>query len=158
MKKIVSLLLMAVMALTLLTGCGNPVYDEFENFINVEMVEVSANYEKITAEAGKWAEYEEDAQLMASINDIMLPLVNDSLDKLEKINPETEEVKEIKAKYVKVMDAYKEGFTLILASLQAQDAEKMNAGDAKINEGITFLNEYNEALKALAEEVGAEIE
>ena len=158
MKKIVSLLLMAVMALTLLTGCGNPVYDEFENFINVEMVEVSANYEKITAEAGKWAEYEEDAQLMASINDIMLPLVNDSLDKLEKINPETEEVKEIKAKYVKVMDAYKEGFTLILASLQEQDAEKMNAGDAKINEGITLLNEYNDALNALAEEVGAEIE
>lgn len=158
MKKIVSLLLMAVMGLTLLTGCGNPVYDEFENFINVEMVEVSANYEKITAEAGKWAEYEEDAQLIASINDIMLPLVNDSLDKLEKINPETEEVKEIKAKYVKVMDAYKEGFTLILASLQEQDAEKMNAGDAKINEGITLLNEYNDALKALAEEVGAEIE
>lgn len=158
MKKIVSLLLMAVMALTLLTGCGNPVYDEFENFINVEMVEVSANYEKITAEAGKWAEYEEDAQLMASINDIMLPLVNDSLDKLEKINPETEEVKEIKAKYVKVMDAYKEGFTFILASLQEQDAEKMNAGDAKINEGITLLNEYNDALNALAEEVGAEIE
>ena len=158
MKKIVSLLLMTVMALTLLTGCGNPVYDEFENFINVEMVEVSANYEKITAEAGKWAEYEEDAQLMASINDIMLPLVNDSLDKLGKINLETEEVKEIKAKYVKVMDAYKEGFTLILASLQEQDAEKMNAGDAKINEGITLLNEYNEALKALAEEVGAEIE
>jgi len=158
MKKIVSLLLMAVMALTLLTGCGNPVYDEFENFINVEMVEVSANYEKITAEAGKWAEYEEDAQLMASINDIMLPLVNDSLDKLEKINLETEEVKEIKAKYVKVMDAYKEGFTLILASLQEQDAEKMNVGDAKINEGITLLNEYNDALNALAEEVGAEIE
>jgi len=158
MKKLLSLLLMAVMSVTLLTGCGNPVYDEFENFLNVEMTEVNANYEKITAEAGKWGEFEEDAQLESSVKDVMLPLVDDSLQRLEKINPETEEVKEIKDKYVKVMEAYKEGFTLIYESIQQQDVDKMNAGDTKINEIIELLNEYNAALEAMAEELGAEIE
>ena len=44
MKKIFSLLLMAVMAFTLLTGCSDPVYDDLENFLNVEMKEVTENY------------------------------------------------------------------------------------------------------------------
>ena len=158
MKKYFAILLMVVMSFTLLTGCGNPVYDEFEKFLNVEMTEVNENYEKITAEAGKWGEFEEDAQLEASVKDVMLPLIDDSLERLEKINPETEEVKEIKDKYVKVMEAYKEGFTLILKSVQQQDVDKMNAGDAKINEGIELLNEYNAALEAMAEKESAEIE
>lgn len=158
MKKYIAALLMIVMSFTLLAGCSNPVYDDFENFLNVEMKEVSANYEKITAEAGKWGSFEEDAQLEASVKDVMLPIVEDSLGRLEKINPETEEVKEIKAKYVKVMEAYKEGFNLIIESVQQQDVDKMNAGDAKINEGIELLNDYNAALEAMAEEVGAEIE
>ncbi|MBE7037893.1 MAG: hypothetical protein E7404_03210 [Ruminococcaceae bacterium] len=158
MKKIVSLLLVLVMAFTLLTGCSDPVYDEFENFLNVEMVETNANYEKITAEAGKWEKFEEDAQLEASLKDVMLPLVEDSLERLGKISLETEEVKEIKAKYVKVMEAYKEGFTLILESIQKQDADKMNEGNEKINEGISLLDEYNKALETMAEKVGAEIE
>ena len=37
MKKIFALLLMVVMSFTLLTGCSDPVYDDLENFLNVEM-------------------------------------------------------------------------------------------------------------------------
>ena len=158
MKKYIAVLLMVVMSFTLLAGCSDPVYDDFENFLNVEMTEVSANYEKITAEAGKWGKFEEDAQLEASVKDVMLPLVDDSLERLETINPETEEVKEIKSKYVKVMEAYKEGFTLILESIQEQNVDKMNVGNEKIQEGISLLDEYNAALEAAAEELGAEIE
>ena len=159
MKKITALLLMAVMSLTLLTGClSDPVYDDFENFLNVEMSEVNANYVKITEEAAKWAEFEEDAELATSVKDVLLPLVDDSLEKLANINPETEEIKELKAKYVKVMDAYKEGFTMIFEALEAQDADKMNEGNAKLEDGIALLDEYNAALEAKAEELGAEIE
>jgi len=78
--------------------------------------------------------------------------------KLETINPATEEVQEIKAKYVKVMEAYKEGLTLILEGVQEQDEAKQNAGAEKISEGIAYLDEYNAALEAAAAEYGAEIE
>ena len=159
MKKITALLLMAVMAFTLLTGCGSdPVYDEFENFLNVQMVDVNANYEKIKAEAATWEGIEDTAQLVSSINETLLPIINDSLDKLSKIELETEEVQDLKAKYVKVMEAYKEGFEVVLAAVEADDVEKMEAGNAKISEGVTLLDEYNAAMEKLAGEVGAEIE
>ena len=40
MKKYFAILLMVVMSFTLLTGCGNPAYDEFENFLNVEKLKL----------------------------------------------------------------------------------------------------------------------
>ncbi len=158
MKKFLAFLLTACMAFTVLAGCGNPLYDDFENFLNVEMVDVNANYDKIKAEAASWEGFEEDAQLEASLNDTLLPLVEDSLAKLEEITPETTEVTEVKNKYVKVMEAYKEAFTDILAGITEQDEAKVDAGNARLTEGIELLEEYNAALEALAEEVGAEIE
>ena len=48
MKKIFALLLMVVMSVTLLAGCGtDPVYEDLSNYLNVEMVEVNAEYENL---------------------------------------------------------------------------------------------------------------
>ena len=47
MKKIIALSLAVLMALALLTGCSDPVSDDFENFLNVEMAGVTENYTKI---------------------------------------------------------------------------------------------------------------
>lgn len=157
MKRFLAILLTAVLAFSLLTGCGNPVFDDFENFLNVEMVEVNANYDEIKAQAGSMGEID-DASFESSIKDGLLPLIEDSLTKLEKINPQTDEVKALKEKYVAVMEAYKEGFSQILDGVETQDEEKLLAGSAKVEEGVTLLDEYNEALETLAKEVGAEIE
>ena len=158
MKKIVSLLLIAVMSVAILTGCGNALYDDFENFLNVSMDEVNANYEKITAEAAKWETFETENEIVESINNVLIPLVDDSLEKLGTIAPETEEVKALKDKYVSVMEAYKEGFVNFAKGIAIQDEEIMNAGNEKINEGIELLNEYNTGLEDLAAQVGAEIQ
>lgn len=158
MKKLTAILTTIIMSFALLTGCGNPVYDDFENFLNSQMVEVNANYDKITAEAGTWENLSEDAELIASLNDTLIPLVEDSLEKLEGITTETEEVGELKAKYIKVMEAYKEGFNFVLEGVQAADEAIVLKGNDKISEGIDLLAEYNEALESLASEVGAEIE
>ena len=158
MKKVLAFLLMVVMATALFTGCSNPVYDDFENFMNVEMVEVNADYEKITAEVGTWENLESDAELAKSLKEVLIPLVDGSLEKLNAITPETDEVKEVKAKYVKVMEAYKAGFESYLAACETQDEAKISEAETKLNEGVELLNEYNAALEELAAEVGAEIE
>ena len=158
MKKILALLLTLIMAATVLTGCSDPLYDDFENYLNVEMVDVNANYVKITEEAATWSDLDDVNMLAASVNDTLLPLVNDSLEKVNAIQPATDEVKDLKAKYIKVMDAYKAGFELIAAAVAEDSVDKMNEGNEKITEGITFLDEYNAALEALADQVGAEIE
>ncbi len=158
MKKIISLTLLAVMALTLLTGCSNAVYDDFSNFLNVEMADVNENYEAIKAEVATWENLADDAAIKKSIEDVLLPLVNDSLSKLEAITPATEEVTEIKAKYVKVMEAYKEGFETLAVGCDTQDEATINAGNDALTNGVALLDEYNTALESLAAEVGAEIE
>lgn len=157
MKKISALLLTGLMAFMCLTGFGDPLYDDFDNFLNTEMTGVNENYDKITEETGLWANFEEDAELESSLEDVLLPLVNDSIAQLEGISPATDEVKALKDKYSQIMSAYKEGFELILAGLREQDEEKMNAGTAKVEEGLAFLDEYNAGLESLAEEVGGEI-
>ena len=159
MKKIFALLLMAVMSVTLLAGCGtDPVYEDLSNYLNVEMVEVNADYEKITAEVGTWETLEDDNAIKKSIEDTLLPLVNGSLEKLTEINPATEEVKEIKDKYVKVMDAYKAGFEALSEGCETQDEATINAGSQKLEEAVELLDEYNKALEELAKEHGSEVE
>ena len=158
MKKIFAFLLMAVMAFTLLTGCSDPVYDDLENFLNVEMAEVNADYTKITTEVGTWETLEDDAAIKKSIDNTLLPLVNGSLEKMSGINPETEEVKEIKNKYVKMMDAYKAAFEALTEGCETQDEATINEGNEKLEEAIELLDEYNKALEELAKEHGSEVE
>ena len=92
------------------------------------MVEINADYEKITAEVGTWETLEDDIAIKKSIDDTLLPLVNGSLEKLKDINPETEEVKAIKDKYVKVMETYKTGFETLSEGCETQDEATINAG------------------------------
>ena len=159
MKKIFSLLLMVVMSVTLLAGCGSdPVYDDLENFLNVEMKEVNAEYTQITAEVGTWETLEDDVAIKKSIDDTLLPLVNGSLEKLKDITPETEEIKAIKDKYVKVMDTYKTGFEALSEGCETQEEATINAGSQKLEEAVELLDEYNKALEELAKEHGSEVE
>ena len=159
MKKIFALLLMVIMSVTLLAGCGtDPVYEDLSNFLNVEMVEVNAEYEKLTAEVGTWETLEDDNAIKKSIDDTLLPLVNGSLEKLKDINPETEEVKAIKDKYVKMMDAYKASFEILAEGCETQDEATINAGNEKLEEALELLDDYNKALEELAKEHGSEVE
>ena len=158
MKKFTALLIAAVMMLTSLTGCSNAVYDDFQNFLNVEMVEVNANYDKLLGELAVWDTLEYDAEIAEFIKASLIPLVDDSLAKLTKINPETVEVQEIKAKYVKVMEAYKAAFDDMYTAFSTGDEAVLEEGNAHLDEGMVLLDEYNAALEALAAEVGAEIQ
>ena len=159
MKKIFALLLMVVMSVTLLTGCGtDPVYEDLSNYLNVEMKEVNADYTKLTEEVGTWETLEDDNAIKKSIEDTLLPLVNGSLEKLTEINPATEEVKEIKGKYVKMMDAYKASFEILAEGCETQDEATINAGNEKLEEALELLDDYNKALEDLAKEHGSEVE
>ena len=158
MKKIITLSLALVMVLALFTGCGDPVEAELTNFLNVEMVEVNANYEKIKEEVGKWETMEADADFVKSLDEVLLPLCEDSLTKVNAIVLETAEVKDVQAKYVKVMETYKEGFETMSDAAKAGDAAKVEEGMNKLGEAVDFLDEYNAALEALATQFGSEIQ
>lgn len=158
MKKFLTLFITIVLSISLLTGCSDPIYDDFEHFLNVEMTEVNDNYEKLKAEVNTWEDLTDDSALESSLNDVLLPLVDDSLSKLENINPKTEDVQAIKDKYIQVMDAYKDGFEKMLSGLRENDEDIMLEGTKSLEKGVELLEEYNTALENLADEVGGDIE
>lgn len=159
MKKMITALLAMLMALGMLTGCGSdPVAEELEKFLNTDMVEVNAKYEDLKTEMTKWDSLEDDAALIASLKGTVLPNINESLELLSKIELQTEEVKEIKAKYKKVLDTYKEGYQGMLSAAEAGNEEAAETAGEKITEGIQHLDVYNKALEDLAKEKNMEIE
>ncbi len=158
MKKIMTALLAMVMMIGMLTGCGSdPVAEELEKFVNTDMVAINEKYEDLKAEMTKWQSLEDDAALIASLKDTVLPNIDESLNLLSKINLQTEEVKEIKEKYKKVLDTYKEGFQVMLSAAETGDEAGLNAADEKIAEGIKLIDDYNKALENLAKEKKMEI-
>ncbi len=158
MKKLLALLLTLIMSATLFAGCSDPVYDDLSDFLNVQMTEVNAEYVSLTEEVGKWSTFEDDTAIAESLNNVLIPLVDSSLAKLENITPATDEVKALKEKYVDVMDAYKKGFTALLEGCETQEDATINEGYAALEEAVTLLDEYNKGLEDLAKEFGAEIE
>ena len=158
MKKLLAVALMTVLTLTVFTGCAtDPVYEDFSNF-NVQMEEIAADYENIASASAEMGNYEDDAALAEGINTNILPLVYGSLEKLDKIAPATPEVQELKAKYVKVMEAYKTGFETIVEACETQDEEMFISGAESLDMGIEYLNEYNTALEEFAAQFGDEVE
>ena len=158
MKKIITLSLALVMVLALFTGCSNPVADELTKFLNTDMVEVNANYEKIKESVAKWENIESDEDFAKNIEQEILPVCEDSLTKVNAIVVETEEVIDVKAKYTKMMETYKEGFEMMLAAAKTGDEAKLNEANDKLSAALGLLDEYNAALESIAAEIGAEIE
>ena len=156
--KLLAGILILVMSAMVFTGCAVTPGDELETFINTDMTDVNANYEKIKAESGKWGDYEDDSQFIDSIEKVILPLIDDSLNKTSEIELQTDEVKSIKDKYINVMNAYKEGYTKILEAFKTSDENLLNEGSGKIDEGIKLLDEYNKALEDLAKEYDLELQ
>ena len=125
MKKLVKFVLGIVasaMVIGALSGCmSDPVADDFTKFMNEDMVEVNANYEALKAESGKWESFETNEEMTNSISNVILPNINESLDKLAAIEPQTDEVKAIKDLYVKMLNTYKEGYGIMLEACNTDD-------------------------------------
>ena len=119
--------------------------------------DVNANYEKLKTEVSTWTGFTDNAQYETSINDKLLPIIDESLDKLSKIELKSDEVKALKEKYKKVLDTYKEGFTSFLTAVQNNDEEGAQTAQTKISEGASLIAEYNTALETLAKEKDMEV-
>ncbi len=162
MKKLVKFVLGIVasaMVIGALSGCmSDPVADDFTKFMNEDMVEVNANYEALKAESGKWESFETNEEMTNSISNVILPNINESLDKLAAIEPQTDEVKAIKDLYVKMLNTYKEGYGIMLEACNTDDETLVDQASAKIEEGLKLLDEYNSALEKLAKEKDLEVQ
>lgn len=157
MKKLVKLnLVSAFLLIFALSGCGSadPVAEDLTRFVNTDMAEVNENSAALREETDKWESFVSDSEFIESLTETVLPNVNESLELIKDVAPETEEVDELKEKYRSVLLAYKDGYGTILQGFQSGDSDKLEAGALKVKEGNSLLDEYNAALSALAEGKG----
>lgn len=141
-------------AVLLFSGCGSSdlVADDLARFMNTDMTEINAKCDAMTKEAGRWNSLGSDGEFIASIADVMLPNVNASIELLEEISPQTEEVKDLKEKYMSVLLKYRGGFETMLEGFRSRDEELIASGSDKVKQGNSLLDSYNASLAALAAE------
>ena len=112
MKKLVKLnLVSALLLIFALSGCGSadPVAEDLTRFVNTDMAEVNENSAALREETDKWESFVSDSEFIESLTETVLPNVNESLELIKDVAPETEEVDELKEKYRSVLLAYKDG-------------------------------------------------
>ena len=158
MKKLLTCLFALVMGLSLLTGCGDAVADEFEKFLNEDMVTVNAKYEDLKTELAKWTNLETDAEMIDSLKNVILPNIDEEIAMVNAIELTTDEVKEIKAKFMTMLDKYKEGYSAMLTALETADITALENSLTIVEAGLTALEDYNKALEDLATDKGMTIE
>ena len=154
MKKLLTCLLALVMSLSLLTGCGDAVADEFEKFLNEDMVTVNAKYEDLKTELAKWNNFETDTEMIDSLKNVILPNIDEEIAMVNAIELTTDEVNAVKAKFMTMLNKYKEAYSAMLTALEAADVTALENSVTIVQEGIAALDEYNKALEDLAAEKG----
>ncbi len=158
MKKIIFLITAMVIAAVFMAGCSDgAVIADFENYLNVEMVQVNKIYAEITAEIEKSSGFETDEELALSIKEVLVPKCDRILEILSQINPSTDRVKAVKQKFVKIIELYKEAFIITEETIGNIDQEKLNQAGAKLQEVRVLLSEYNKELEELAKLSGTTI-
>lgn len=157
MKKLLTCLFALVMSLSLLTGCGDAVADEFETFLNTKMVDVNAKYNDLITELEKWNNLETDAEMIDSLKNVIIPNIDEQLAMLDAIELTTDEVIAIKEKYKTMLEKYKEGYSAMLTALEVADITALENSLTLVEDGLTALEAYNKALEDLAAEKGMTI-
>ena len=157
MKKLLTCLFALVISLSLLTGCGDAVADEFETFLNTKMVDVNAKYNDLITELEKWNNLETDAEMIDSLKNVIIPNIDEQLSMLDAIELTTDEVIAIKEKYKTMLEKYKEGYSAMLTALEVADITALENSLTLVEDGLTALEAYNKALEDLAAEKGMTI-
>ena len=133
------------------------VADDLENYMNVEMAEINESFNTISDEISAW-DTDDVEGIIANISDVLLPIIEDSLDKIEEVSPVTEEVQNLKDMYENVLLAYGDGFASIIEAYENDDEAAMDEALTKTSDALDLVGEYNAALEELAEANGMTVE
>lgn len=159
-KKIIIGAVVAIFVVILLIATSNdPVADDLEKFINEDIKTVENDAEELVdyldelTYIDEYSDEEEIEEAISLVEDKISPKVEEVLKGLEDINPETDEVKELKGMFVDVITIYKEGMDQAVEGMNNLDLDKLENADKLINEEAEKkLDEYNSKLDELMKE------
>lgn len=157
MNKVCKFLLVAVMVLGLAGCMSDPVQTEFDGFHEVMKGQVVADLEAMTTNGEKALEKATDIkEFERIIKEEVIPVIDQAKEKVEKVEVETEKVKAVKDKFISALNATKEAQNKLIEAVKNPELESQSID--KSNEAAKLMEEFNQAYKNLAVELGYEFE
>ncbi len=156
MKKVIAIISTLLLSITMLIGCGSSsdsvsVSKDLINYNNNLMPALITLDTKITKDftdqVGSSSNTNET--LAAKLKDVIIPESNDLIAKANAIATETEDVQNLHAKYIAEVTEQGEGFALLLQAVQNNDTKIEDSANAKVEDSMKLLTEYEAALKDL---------
>ncbi len=152
MKKLLSIILLAAVALTVFGGCGaDPLQDDLINYINNQIPAltklentVASEYSAVTSD-----EKTTDAEFAEKLEDVIIPAEDELIKKAKAIVPATEELNELHTKYINSLSIQREGLDLMLEAAQTSDKSLLASAEEKIEEAEALSSQYLSELTAL---------
>ena len=138
-------------------GCkkNNPVADDLVQYVETDLKailpkeqEAISNYNMVCEQTNKLSSKEVIQKFETSI----LPDYKEFLDNLKKLQPQTQEVRELKDIYVEGATLQYEAMNMIVEALKQQDSNKMKEADELIVKAKSKLQTYEVKLTRLAKD------
>ena len=162
MKKMVQVMMVMVMTVLCMTGCGKE-QDEFVDYVNgaakkeVKELESKAkdSYASVTGD-----NYKDDETMLEELRTNTANLAKQTVDKATALGKtlEGEQLKKVHGMCVDSLKDFQSGVDQLIQALESGNSEQLN----QINDTLDKANQegtrYQEELKKLAEELGVELE
>lgn len=162
MKKTLQIMMVTVMMVLCMTGCGKE-QDEFLDYVNgsarkeVTELETKAkdSYASVTGD-----NYKDDESMLQELSTNTADLAKQVVDKATALSDtlEGEQLKKVHEIYVSALKNFQSGVDQLVQALENGDTDKV----AEANNIMTKANEeskkHQEELKKLADELGVELE
>lgn len=126
-----------------------PAKSDLTNLLNKNNEVINANTKIINDELGKFSSYTSVGQYQVSIETIIVPKINESIQILQNTELKTEEGKALRQEYIQALETYKQGVELALTALQNNDMAKLNEVQTmftQANSGIASFNKHAQEL------------
>lgn len=126
-----------------------PAKSDLTNLLNKNNEVINANTKIINDELGKFSSYTSVGQYQVSIETIIVPKINESIQILQSTELKTEEGKALRQEYIQALETYKQGVELALTALQNNDMAKLNEVQTmftQANAGIASFNKHAQEL------------
>lgn len=145
-----------LMCLWSIACAAGAVEKDLVNYINQDIMGVveveQAALARYSAVSGQ--NYVSDQVLYNTLKREVIPTFSDFVDVLHRIEPETEVVKQLHAKFVNGATYRLRGFQTIMGGLRAQDAQVIRAANGLLDEGALEMEKWRTELHQLYEMYG----
>ncbi len=149
------------LAMLFLVGCvQDPVQEDLLNYLNNEIAplaetetQIIDSYDSVVGE-----NYTSDEELYRVLSEDVMPKYRDFSAKLEEIQPQTQEVREVHELYITAVNKQYNAIVQMIAALENQDMNLIVEANEKLSEGRSDIRSFNNSLETLAAEHDVEIQ